>query len=115
MVITSNFTQQPGSKATVGLSLPDFHPQNEAEKEETFDKIVGEFTEIMESEDNFFLIQQIQDRAQILESKKKHFNEIKSKFSKEISELEMKEQLLDNNVQSMSGQFDSIDFDQVTL
>lgn len=69
----------------------------------------------MESEDNFFLIQQIQDRAQILESKKKNFNEIKSKFSKEINELEKKEHLLDNNVQSMSDQFDSIDFDQVTL
>jgi hypothetical protein len=67
----------------------------------------------MESEDNFFLIQQIQDRAQILESKKKNFNEIKSKCSREITALEKMEQDLDNNVQTISDEYDAVDFDQV--
>jgi hypothetical protein len=69
----------------------------------------------MESEDNFFLIQQIQDRAQILESKKKNFNEIKSKCSREITALEKMEQDLDNNVQTISDEYDAVDFDQVNI
>jgi hypothetical protein len=69
----------------------------------------------MESEDNFFLIQQIQDRAQILESKKKNFNDIKSKCTREITALEKMEQDLDNNVQTISDQYDAVDFDQVNI
>lgn len=42
----------------------------------------------MENEDNFFLIQQIQERELVFETKRKEFNEMRQKFSKEIHELE---------------------------
>ena len=88
-------------------------PKSEEEKEKMFDQIIEEFNEIMESEDNFFLIQQIQDRTQILESKKKQFDGIKYDLEKECRELEQMEEVIDNNTQVMNDQLDAIDFDKV--
>lgn len=77
------------------LSLENLHPDSEIRKQEIFDEIATEFTEIMESEQHFFLFQQIQDRTQILESKKKQFTDFKSKYDKEVKALEKRENEID--------------------
>ena len=51
----------------------------------------------MESEDNFFLIQQLQEKEQLAESKNKHHNEMKKKFGKELGELETMLNQIDTN------------------
>jgi len=68
-----------------------------------------EFNEITESDDNFFLIQQIQDRSQILETKKKQQKEIQSTYISEISELEAIESNLDDNLMRIEEQYRNID------
>jgi uncharacterized membrane protein (UPF0182 family) len=73
----------------------NFHPSSKQEKEETFNEIANDFKEVMENEDNFFQIQQIQEKTQVLEEKKKSFREIKHKFIKEIEQLQKLEQDID--------------------
>ena len=68
-----------------------------------------EFNEIMESDDNFFLIQQIQDRAQTLEAKKKNEKKVKEEYLSEISQLEEIEEDLDNKLLKIEEQYRNID------
>lgn len=72
--------------------LLNFHPSNEQDREKTFNEIANDFNEVMGNEDNFFQIQQIQEKTQVLEEKNKHFREIKHKFLKEIDQLQKLEQ-----------------------
>lgn len=74
-----------------------------------FNNVMKEFNEITESDDNFFLIQQIQDRSQILETKKKQQKEIQSTYISEISELEAIESNLDDNLMRIEEQYRNID------
>lgn len=77
---------------------------------------MNEFNEITESDDNFFLIQQIQDRSQILETKKKQVKEIKSTYISEITQLESVESELDLDLSKIEEQYRNIDaflFDEI--
>lgn len=74
-----------------------------------FNNVMKEFNEITESDDNFFLIQQIQDRSQILETKKKQQKEIQSTYISEISELEAIESNLDDKLMRIEEQYRNID------
>jgi len=53
----------------------------------------------MESEDSFFQIQQIQEKTQILEDKKKQFRDISQRFNDEINQLEQLDEEIDNKYQ----------------
>ncbi len=81
-----------------------------------FDKVMEEFNEIMESDDNFFLIQQIQDRAQTLEDKNKQLKRITETHVTEITNLEKVETELDEKLVKLQEQYSHLDaylFDEI--
>ena len=106
--------------------MPNFHPKGDDEDENCYEELISELKEIMEREDNFFLIQQIQDRTQILESKRKQYKETKQKLTKEIKQLEKMEEEIDMNLakaqfetklldsQGVSDNFGDVDIDEVS-
>lgn len=63
----------------------------------------------MENEDNFFLIQQLQEKEQLAEAKAKQHNEMKKKFTKEFGELETMLNQIDTNHNKASHEMKSLD------
>ena len=106
--------------------MPNFHPKDEGENDNCYEELITDLKDIMEREDNFFLIQQIQDRTQILESKRKQYNDTKQKLAKEIKQLEKMEEDIDMNLtkaefetkllgsQGVSDSFGDVDIDEVS-
>lgn len=75
-----------------------------------------EFNEIMESDDNFFLIQQIQDKVQTLEDKKSSQKDQKEFYISEITHLEKVESDLDAKLEKIQEQYTHLDahlFDEI--
>lgn len=81
------------------MQVHNFHPKTAQGEGGFSDEIAAEVNEMVESEENFFLIQQIQERTQLLDEKRKHFKDNKTVLTNELSKLEAREQELDDQLQ----------------